>query len=532
MSIFIFILGIFIGLLASFGISIYLLMKKEESNSQPIEEQKQKLRESDPTKEEIDILNDALKFLRGEVEDIPVPELHPSEEQAPREIREMEEAFAVASQEMKKRQKHLKALTRYFFLNCCSFMNISFFQEYANVYLQLSKDLKRLSSVAQSQVNGETIIDKWWNSMSVALEHLSKDENLLRKSIQDDILHPMTRIEVENSHLEKQLSTEGHKLLTKLKEARQLYDLKLKESEKYREKIPSNSCLTASEGTPSKTNIKPHSSESALVEASDKLAGAQQSFNEKMPRILKDYKLITSNCVSASMERLLKLSDVLSSPLEKIAQILDRLKMDLASSAMQSIDRCNYNPVVLKLLENISSKKSSVALDMTLESSAGLAASSLHTLPQLPPQFGESIQKETCVWFNALSGRMYRDAARSAEFHNWFCSKASHLLNKGKKTPLFDKYYVTNPCFGSTPPLLLNVQWAPGTKQPSNSNLPSQDSEYDVECTADVAFRSSIRFTVSTRYDSFLFFFVVCPSQKLGFGSIGLGKNVPTFRFR
>lgn len=368
------------------------------------------------------------------------------------------------------------------------------------MYLQLSKDLKRLSSVAQNQINGETIIDKWWNAVSVALEHLSKDENLLRKSIQDDILHPMSRIEVENSHLEKQLSTEGLKLLTKLKEARQIYDLKLKESEKHREKISSNSCLTTSDhSTPPRATTKPHASETALIEASDKLAGAQQSFNEKMPRILKDYKLITSNCVSASMERLLKLSDVLSSPLEKIAQILDRLKMDLASSAMQSIDRCNYNPVVLKILESISSKQPSIALDMTLESSAGLAASSLHTLPHLPPQFGDSIQKETCVWFNALSGRMYRDAARSPEFHNWFCSKASHLLNKGKKTPLFDKYYVSNPSFGSTPPLLLNVQWAPGTKQSSNSHMPNQDNEYDVECTADVAFRSSIRFTVSTR---------------------------------
>jgi hypothetical protein len=377
----------------------------------------------------------------------------------------------------------------------------SFLQEYSQLYSQLSKDLKRLSMVAEGQASENTIIDKWWNAMSVALEHLSKDEGLLRKSIHDDILHPMTRIELEHSHLERQLNAEGLKLLTKLKESQQNYDLKLKEHEKYREKISSNSCLTTSadQGTPPKAILKTHPTEVALDEASDKLAGAQQGFNEKMPRILKDYKLITSNCVSASMERLLQLSDVLSAPLEKVAQIIHRLKMDLASSAMQSTDRCNYNPVVLKLLENISKQTPKTFLDMTLESSAGLAASSLHALPPLPPQFGDSIHKETCIWFNALSGRMYRDAARSEGFHNWFCTKASHLLNKGKKTPLFDKYSVSNPCFGSTPPLLLNVQWAPSTKQ---SNAPSQDSEYDVECTADIAFRSSMRFTVSTRFHS------------------------------
>jgi hypothetical protein len=360
--------------------------------------------------------------------------------------------------------------------------------------------------------------------MSVALEHLSKDENLLRKSIQDDILHPMTRIELEHSHLEKQLSSEGLKLLTKLKESQQLYDLKLKEHEKHKDKVSSNSCLAASDqGSPPKVVAKTHPTEVALIEASDKLAGAQQSFNEKMPRILKDYKLITSNCVSASMERLLQLSDVLAAPLGKIAQIIHRLKMDLASSAMESTDRCNYNPVVLKLLENISKQSPDITLDMTLESSAGLAACSLHALPKLPRQFEDTIQKETCVWFNALSGRMYRDAARSEGFHQWFCSKAAHLLNKGKKTPLFDQFQVSNPCFGSTPPLLLNVQWAPSTKQSSHSHLPSQDSEYDVECTADVAFRSSMSFTVSTKSVQL---FLSKSDLIVGCGSIGQGRSV------
>jgi hypothetical protein len=62
--------------------------------------------------EEIALLNDALKILKGEVEDGPAPELHPSEEQAPKEIKEMEEAFTIASHETKNRQKHLKALIR------------------------------------------------------------------------------------------------------------------------------------------------------------------------------------------------------------------------------------------------------------------------------------------------------------------------------------------------------------------------------------------------------------------------------------
>lgn len=111
-SLLIFLGGILIGILLSMTIGMYLLMKKDDNIITGNEVKNQKLRENEPTEEEKRVLYDALKVLRGEVEDSPAPELHPSEEQAPIEIREMEEAFAIASQEMKKRQKHLKALTR------------------------------------------------------------------------------------------------------------------------------------------------------------------------------------------------------------------------------------------------------------------------------------------------------------------------------------------------------------------------------------------------------------------------------------
>jgi hypothetical protein len=62
-------------------------------------------------------------------------------------------------------------------------------------------------------------------------------------------------------------------------------------------------------------------------------------------------------------------------------------------------------------------------LDMSLESTACLAAVSPDSLPELPASFGDAIGTETAVWFNALSGRVYRDAARSEYFHGWLCDK-------------------------------------------------------------------------------------------------------------
>lgn len=178
--------------------------------------------------------------------------------------------------------------------------------------------------------------------------------------------------------------------------------------------------------------------------------------------------------------------------------------MDLASSAAKDGSDCqhNYNPVIQELLEDIARHGvSRTQMDMTLESSAGVASSLLTHLPPLPPQFQNSIAKETCVWFNAFNGRVYRDAARSEYFNNWFCVKVAHLLNKGKKSALIDDYHVSQVSFGSLPPLIRNMQWIPITKETNDPALSTheRDGEYDVDCTADVAFRSGLSFTVTTR---------------------------------
>jgi hypothetical protein len=106
-------------------------------------------------------------------------------------------------------------------------------------------------------------------------------------------------------------------------------------------------------------------------------------------------------------------------------------------------------------------------LDMFQEATACLAASNPSVLPELPKSFAHSIGTETCVWFNAFSGRVYRDLANSEYFYNWFCTKLAHMLNKkGKERPAYiDKFEVTEVTFGELPPLLLNVKWSPMLKK-------------------------------------------------------------------
>ena len=75
-------------------------------------------------------------------------------------------------------------------------------------------------------------------------------------------------------------------------------------------------------------------------------------------------------------------------------------------------------------------------LNMSLEATACLAASAPHLLPPLPSNFMDAIGQETCVWFNAFSGRVFRDASESAEFRSWMLRNMTEQLNK-KNRPNF-----------------------------------------------------------------------------------------------
>jgi hypothetical protein len=96
-------------------------------------------------------------------------------------------------------------------------------------------------------------------------------------------------------------------------------------------------------------------------------------------------------------------------------------------------------------------------LNMFGEDTASLAASNPAHLMHLPRVFNQAIGIETCVWFNALNARIYRDVCNSKYFYNWFRAKMNHMLNKGKKPGFMDKLEVLDIQFGELPPLISGV---------------------------------------------------------------------------
>ena len=517
-------------------------------NGKENEEKKSKNppREKDPSAEERAFLDKAIVELNGDLtEVIPCKDKSKASSEASLEsdssqslvTKEMVLRFTTYSAEAKARQRHIKAFT-------------IFLDELGKVHGNFGKALLKVSKLAESHVVGaNAFLDKWWNSLAIALDHMSQDQTYVCSALCVGIKDGMMSVETEHDHLEKNIHTEGSKLLNKLREVNDVFTAKKKEFERVRDKLataavsstptptptsqissptsPTSSSTQSSSksafstpktrgvlSTPTSTSTPTPKSakyEAALKEATEataRLTACQKDFDEKMPRMLADYELMASNGQSSMMALLIKVTNLLTEVQHKSDQVTDRLKMDLASSAAKGSSsqtgRHNYNPVIQELLEDIARHGvCRTQMDMTLESSAGVASSLFTHLPSLPPQFQDSIAKETCVWFNAFNGRIYRDAARSEYFNNWFCVKVAHLLNKGNKSPLIDDYHVSDVSFGSLPPLIRNIQWIPITKDasPDPAAAPrARDMEYDIDCTADVAFRSGLSFTVTTRY--------------------------------
>ena len=212
------------------------------------------------------------------------------------------------------------------------------------------------------------------------------------------------------------------------------------------------------------------------------------------------------------------------------------------------------------------------SLDMSDESTACLAARNPSFLAELPGLFSHAIGSETCIWVNNLNGRLYRDICHSNFFYKWFCSKLTYLMNKGPRPGFIDKFEVIDAEFGSLPPLLSNVRWSPifqnydstqhsgkpskertsfskhakhgvsayadangddssdddvpnapggeALKSASHTSTPEKaqkllngasisDFEYYAASTADMAFRSGIKFKIATKYAiSILFLFL------------------------
>ena len=303
--------------------------------------------ERSPTAAELVLLDNALLFLNGDLTDAIPPtsksrsvsmesSISTTTASAPILLtKTIVLKFTTYSAAAKERQKHIKSFG-------------VFLDELGKVHGNFGKALQKVSKQAEAHVMGKNaFLDKWWNSLAIALDHLSQDQMYVCSALCLDIKEGMANVETEHDHLEKHIFSEGSKLLNKLREVNDIFTAKKKEFEKVREKtvsialatgspavaVPvttsassststsptspiSTSSSTPSPSTPVSTSTPKGSKYDAALrdanEATVKLTACQKDFDDKMPRMLADYELMASNGQSSMMALLIKLTNLLT----------------------------------------------------------------------------------------------------------------------------------------------------------------------------------------------------------------------------
>ena len=218
---------------------------------------------------------------------------------------------------------------------------------------------------------------------------------------------------------------------------------------------------------------KLQASELALLDHSHTHEETEREFEKVMTRILKLYKKGTDNAVFKARQQLTTMVGAIKKCYEKSDTVTQRFQNRVAGGGlvghesslkntlehMQARAQAQTSPsspntvtagspttvavsagsptTVVSLTPGTFSPPcppGAVKLDMTLEATSILAATAPANLPPLPPAFRTVVDKETCVWFNAFSGRVYRDAASSAHFRAWLLQKLTFQLNRNSKT--------------------------------------------------------------------------------------------------
>jgi hypothetical protein len=415
------------------------------------------------------------------------PEQHvaeyPTEERPPAmSCQDMEQSFMQVSSEMKDRERHVEAI-------------VAFLVGFGKLHGEFSRELSRLSRMAESHIAAEnkTHLDNWWTSISIAMDHLSQDHRYIEEVAVSKLAHELPKAQQEM--VVRKLHAKGVSVVQKLREASSVYDSRRKEFARLKEQAVSK-FEGMSVGEHSKLVLRLEQSETLLKQARAALASVEASARVELPPIIADYEVIASTSLDATMSHLVAFAGLLVNTQHKSTLITNRLKVDVASMASRAIDKgSNVHLTVLEILEQME-RGDDVKVDMRSEAMAALAASLLSDLPALPPNFSKCITEETCVWVNAFLGRMYRDTARSANFHEWFCTKAAIMLNKGKRPDYIDSYSVSHAVFGSSPPQVRNVVWLPHCPLLAGQKY---DPEHNIACSGELSFRSGLSFIVSTK---------------------------------
>ena len=394
----------------------------------------------------------------------------------------------------------------------------TFFMELSKSFSTQAKDLSRLSHVAHNNltklVNGaqsgeaETLavymeslsqddassyVDIWWKSLSISMDHLAHDTEVLAVKLSAEIGFEIQRLSEEFLLIEKKLFEDGSRYLAQLKECNATYDTKIKEKCKYQERLEKLMLLPNQGGSEAaRIQTKINACDAGLQESAHSLNIVTSHFVSAMPRIISSIDIYNLKSRSILSSKLIQFVDTCAVYDSKMTQVFQRLREDCmavsrsttakdinmilsghvdASTALQLDDIRKLFKEASATDARLMAEADAPMVDMASVAMAALAASSpLDVKAQLKASTEvllPVIGAETCVWLNAFTGRIYRDISKSKEFHIWLCALVGRLLNKAPKRPDYiEEFKIESVEFGGLPPIIRNVKWIPGDSAP------------------------------------------------------------------
>eukprot|EP01031_Cornospumella_fuschlensis_P041535 gene41534-50687_t len=155
----------------------------------------------------------------------------------------------------------------------------SFLNDMGKTYFGISKDLSKLAHSARNQLlkssssekREDLIINTWWQSLLTSLDHLASDHETLSTAITDELMGFAGQIQEEIAIIDKRLLAEGTKQFMNLKDNLALFESRLKEREKMKEKVRAFSVQSLSDKDKEKNKRKLKQAEEALVQQTKKL---------------------------------------------------------------------------------------------------------------------------------------------------------------------------------------------------------------------------------------------------------------------
>ncbi|RYG69126.1 hypothetical protein EON64_03480, partial [archaeon] len=213
----------------------------------------------------------------------------------------------------------------------------SFLNDMGKAYFGISKDLSKLAHSARNQLlksgtpekREDLIVNTWWQSLLTSLDHLASDQETFSTVITDELMGYASQIQEEFAIIDKRLFTEGSKQFLNLKDNLSLFESRLKEREKMKEKVRAFSVQSLSDKDKEKNKRKYKQTEEALVQQTKKLYDVQKEFYSLLPRIHSDVQLTVLKSIIGMQSQLFKLTDALERSQVYSQNVCKRMKTQL-----------------------------------------------------------------------------------------------------------------------------------------------------------------------------------------------------------